>query len=62
MENFHIIEFETANPSTQGSGCKVFRSIPMTLMIVLMADTPSHPDLKATLAGYIHMEYNIHYQ
>lgn len=39
------------NPSTQGSGCKVSRLIPMTLMIVLIADTPSHPVLRATLAG-----------
>ena len=53
MENSHITESENANPSTQGSGRKVFRSIPMTLMIVLIADTPSLPDLRATLAGYI---------
>lgn len=39
------------NPSTQGSGRKVSRFIPMTLMIVLIADTPSHPVLRATLAG-----------
>lgn len=40
-----------AYPSTQGSGCKVSRFIPITLMIVLIADTPSHPDLRATRAG-----------
>lgn len=43
---------EIAYPSTQGSGCKVSRLIPMTLIIVFMAATPSHPDLRATLAGY----------
>jgi len=39
------------NPSTQGSGRKVFRFIPITLMMVLIADTPSHKDSNATLAG-----------
>lgn len=43
---------EIANPSTQGSGRNVSRLIPMTLMIVFMAATPSHPELRATLAGY----------
>ena len=40
-----------SNPSTQGSGRSVLRLIPMTLIIVLMAETPSHPDLRAILAG-----------
>jgi len=39
------------NPSTQGSGRKVFRFIPITLMMVLIAATPSHPDFSDTLAG-----------
>lgn len=42
-----------ANPSTQGSGRKLLRLIPITLMIVLIAATPSHPEFSATLAGYI---------
>lgn len=40
-----------SNPSTQGSGRKVLRLIPITLMIVLIAETPSHPDLREILAG-----------
>lgn len=42
---------KNSNPSTQGSGRKVWRLIPMTLIIVLIAATPSHPVFKATLAG-----------
>lgn len=42
-----------ADPSTQGSGRKLLRLIPITLMIVLIAAIPSHPELRATLAGYI---------
>jgi hypothetical protein len=44
---------EIANPSTQGSGRNVFRLIPMTLMIVFIAATPSDPERRATLAGYM---------
>lgn len=44
--------FWHAYPSTQGSGRNVTRLIPITLMIVLIADIPSHPELRATLAGY----------
>lgn len=50
-KNF-VLSILNAHPSTQGSGCNVLRLIPMTLIIVLIADTPSHPDLSATLAGY----------
>lgn len=53
MQKCHIAQFEIANPSTQGSGCKVSRFIPITLMIVLIAAIPSHPDARATLAGCI---------
>jgi len=49
---YELVVSEIANPSTQGSGRNVLRLIPMTLMIVFMADTPSHPELRATLAGY----------
>jgi hypothetical protein len=40
-----------SNPSTQGSGRSVLRLIPITLIIVLIAETPSHPDLRDILAG-----------
>ena len=40
-----------SNPSTQGSGRKVLRSIPITLIIVLIAAIPSEPDLRAILEG-----------
>jgi hypothetical protein len=40
-----------SNPSTQGSGRNVLRFIPITLIMVLIAETPSHPDFRATLAG-----------
>ena len=53
---WRVPKFELANPSTQGSGRKVLRSIPITLMIVLMAAIPSHPDFRATLAGFIKEE------
>lgn len=62
MENSHVAKFENANPSTQGSGRSVLRSIPITLMIVLIAATPSHPDLSDTLAGYIQMKDDIRNQ
>lgn len=54
-----LIKAAITNPSTQGSGRKVFRSIPMTLVIVLIAETPSHPDLRATLAGCMQQKQNI---
>ena len=54
MQKCHIAQVEIANPSTQGSGRKVSRFIPITLIIVLIAAMPSHPDLRATLAGYIY--------
>lgn len=53
MKNNHkVLGIDIAYPSTQGSGCNVSRLIPMTLMIVFIAAIPSHPNLRATLAGY----------
>lgn len=52
MQNYEFVASEIANPSTHGSGRNVLRLIPMTLMIVFIAATPSHPELRATLAGY----------
>jgi hypothetical protein len=49
--SFDIKENYRTNPSTHGSGLNVSRLIPMTLMMVLIAATPSHPDFRATLAG-----------
>lgn len=51
-KNYEFAASEITNPSTQGSGRNVLRSIPMTLMIVFIADTPSQPERSATLAGY----------
>ena len=50
-------------PSTHGSGRRVSRLMPITLMMVLMAATPSHPSLRATRAGYSIQKkpYNQHY-
>lgn len=39
-------------PSTQGSGRKVSRLMPMTPIMVLIAEIPSQPASKAVRAGY----------